>query len=70
MQLTVFFNAHIAGVVVTKEEDQMLRAAKLHRSMPLGAEPNDRLARYHAAGIEFGPEDLARLRAWPKPSAE
>jgi hypothetical protein len=68
--LTEFLNAHIAGVVVTKDEDMLLRAARLHRSMPAGAQPNDRLARYQAAGVDFEPEGLAKLLAWPRRPAE
>jgi hypothetical protein len=61
-RLEAFLDQHILGVVILREEDQKLVAEGLRQSMPLNAEPHDRLARYKAVGIEFEPEDLAKLR--------
>jgi hypothetical protein len=55
--MATFLQRHIIGVVLLKEENDRLSQLKLHRSMPTGCEPHDRLARYRAAGIEFEPED-------------
>lgn len=42
-------------VLITKDEDQMLRSAGLNKSMPKDWDGNDPLARYREMGIELIP---------------
>jgi hypothetical protein len=55
-----FLERHVRGVVLLREENLRLNGV-FRSSMPLGCAADDRLARYRAVGIEFDPEDLARL---------
>lgn len=61
-ELERFLDQHILGAVILREEDDRLVEKGLRQAMPLDAMPHDRFARYREAGIEFEPEDLAKLR--------
>lgn len=56
-----FLRVYLQGVVITAEEDGRLNDAGLRMKMPPGSKGNDLLARYRAVGIEFEPDDEARL---------
>lgn len=64
-EIQLFLDAHITGVVITKEEDGRLSSSRLRQTMPKDASPNDKTARYLAAGIQFKPDDWDRLLQWP-----
>lgn len=55
--LGLYLSKYIQGVIITKEEDKLLRDNKLAKSMPLGSDPYDMTARYRAAGIALNPDD-------------
>jgi hypothetical protein len=58
--LLAFLTANVLGVIITNEENDRLNKS-LRSSMPPGAPPNDLMARYRAAGIEFEADDIARI---------
>lgn len=59
--LRQYLAKYIQGVVITKDEDGLLRKHKLSKSMPVGSDPHDMTARYRAAGIALDPEDEVLL---------
>ncbi len=63
--MRAFLDRHVRGVVITREEDQQLKARGLRSKMPKGAAGDDLLARYRAAGIPFEEADEAELRGTP-----
>lgn len=66
-ELLDFIDAHFVGAIITYDEAKRLQGT-LKSAMPLGAAISDRMARYRAAGIEFHPDDVTRLREWRNPA--
>lgn len=59
---SAFLRRFFRSVVITRDEDRKLSGAGLASRMPEGAKADDLLARYRSVGIEFQPEDEAKLR--------
>jgi hypothetical protein len=63
--MRVCLQRFIRGVVITREEDVRLNGSGLRRRLPPGAAPHDMMARYRAVGVDFEPEDQAKLISSP-----
>lgn len=61
IRMNEFAQNWIQGVVITREEDSRLTAAGLRNTLPTGANPGDKLARYRAVDIMFAADDEKKL---------
>jgi len=59
--MAIFLKRFIRGVVLTREENNLLNLTGLRRRLPEGAASHDMLARYRAVGIVFEAPDEAML---------